>query len=277
LIDTAAPRLYKKLAIAANHTSDERTGAEMIMGKFWAALRAQVNKLANFFWTADPIAQMQYEYDMAVAQLSEGRKGLEQYRALVERVTIQVKNDQRHVTDLEAKTKAYLQAGDRETAAKFALEMQKAKTELAENQAQLKMHEDSYNNNVTKIKHASGKLSKIREKIAKYDAELKMSKAEAEIAQLAQSFNFDVTTDFGQIEQVIQDKISLNRAKVRVAADLSSEGLVDVQREQAAEKVLADQALKQFEVDMGLVTPETAGVKDEAKELGAVKQAQVQG
>jgi len=192
----------------------------MIMGKFWAAFRAQVNKLANFFWTADPIAQMQYEYDQSVAQLSEGRKGLEQYRALVERVTYQVNNEQRHITDLESKVKAYLQAGDRETASKFALELQKAKSELAE------------------------------------------------------SFNFDVTTDFGQIEQVIQDKIGLNRAKVRVAADLSSEGIVDVQRELAAEKVLADQALKQFEVDMGLVTPETAGVKDEAKELGAAKQRQ---
>src|SRR5436190_19713506 len=116
----------------------------MIMGKFWAALRAQVNKLANFFWTADPIAQMQYEYDQAVAQLQDGRKGLEQYRALVERVTYQVNNDQKHVTDLESKVKAYLQAGDRETAAKFALELQKAKSELAENQSQLKMHEDSY-------------------------------------------------------------------------------------------------------------------------------------
>ena len=248
----------------------------MILGKFWAALRAQVNKLANLFWTADPIAQMQYEYDQAVSQLQEGRKGLEQYRALVERVTRQVHNSQTHAKDLESKVKAYLQAGDRETAAKFALEMQKAKAELTENEAQLKMHEDAYNNNVSKVKHATGKLAKIREKIARYDAELKMSKAEAEVARLAESFNFDVTTDFGQIEQVIQDKISLNRAKVRVAADLSSEGIVDIQREQAAEKVLADQALKQFEIDMGLVTPETAGVKDEAKELGATRQTQAQ-
>ena len=245
----------------------------MILGKFWAAFRAQVNKLANIFWTADPIAQMQYEYDQAVAQLTDGRKGLEQYRALVERVSRQVQTEKKHVTDLESKVKAYLQAGDRETAAKFALEMQKAKTELAENEGQLKLHEDAYNNNITKVKHATGKLSKIREKIARYDAELKMSKAEAEVAKLAESFNFDITTDFGQIEAVIQDKISLNRAKVRVAADLSSEGIVDVQREQAAEKILADQALKQFEVDLGLVTPETAGVKDEAKELGATKQA----
>ena len=95
-----------------------------------------------------------------------------------------------------------------------------------------------------------------------------MSKAEAEIAKLAQTLNFDVSTDFGQIEQVIQDKIGLNRAKSRVAADLSQEGVVDIKREQAAEKVMADQALRQFEVEMGLVTPETAGVKEDQKELG---------
>jgi phage shock protein A len=246
----------------------------MILGKLWASLRAQVNKLANFFWTMDPIAQMQYEYDNAVAQLQEGRKGLEQYRALVERVTRQVQNEQKHVSNLESKVKAYLQAGDRETAAKFALEMQKAKTGLAENESQLKMHEEAYNNNLTKVKHASGTLAKIREKIAKYDAELKMSKAEAELAKLATDFNFDVTTDFGQIEQVIQDKIGLNRAKSRVAADLSSEGVVDIKREQAAEQVMADQALRQFEVEMGLVVPETASVPEMTKELGPAKQAE---
>src|SRR6185436_5220635 len=98
------------------------------------------------------------------------------------------------------------------------------------------------------------------EKIARYDAELKMSKAEAELTKLAHSFNFDVTTDFGQIEQVIQDKIGLNRAKARVAADLSSEGVEEIHREQQAEEALADQALRKFEVDAGLVTPETANV-----------------
>jgi phage shock protein A len=249
----------------------------MIFGKMWRALKAQVNKLANFFWTADPIAQMQYEYDLAVEQLKEGRVGLEQYRALVERVTRQVTANKTHVTNLEAKVKAYLSAGDRETAAKFALELQKAKKDLQENEGQMHMHETAYNNNLTKIKHASGKLAQIREKIQKYDAELKMSRAEAELAKLAQEFNFDVTTDFGQIEQVIQDKIGLNRAKARVAADLSAEGLVDVQREQAMEKTLADQALRDFEVQMGLVTPETGKVAETSKELGpAVKQPATQ-
>jgi len=246
----------------------------MIFSKLWRSLRAQMNKLANFFWTADPIAQMQYEYDMAVVQLQEGRKGVEQYRALVERVSRQVQGDTQHVASLEAKIKAYLQTGDRDTAAKFALELQKARQELSENQAQLTMHEEAYNNNITKIKRASGNLQKVREKIQKYDAELKMSKAEAELAQLAQTFNFDVTTDFGQIEQVIQDKIGLNRAKARVAADLSGEGIAEIQKEQAMESAMADQALRQFEVEMGLVTPETAGVTATEKELGPAKQAE---
>jgi phage shock protein A len=240
----------------------------MILAKLWHSLQAQINKLANFFWASDPIAQMQYEYDLAVAELKEGREGLAQYRALVERVMRQVANDKTHVSTLEAKVKAYLQAGDRETAARFALELQKAKAQQTENEGQLKLHEEAYDNHLTKIKHSSHKLAEIRDKITKYDAELKMSRAEAEMAKLASTFNFDITTDFGQIEQVIQDQIGLNRAKARVAADLSSEGITDIQREQAMEKNLAEQALREFEMQMGMVTPETAGVAETAKELG---------
>ena len=249
----------------------------MFLGKIWNAFAAQMNKLANFFWTADPIAQLQYEYDKAVEQMKEGREGLEQYRALVERVTRQANGDRQHVASLEARVKAYLQAGERDTASKFALELQKARKELAENEAQLKLHETAYENNVTKVKHASRTLSDLKTRIQKYDAELKLSRAEAELAKLAQSFNFDVTTDFGQIEDVIQDKIGLNRAKVRVAADLSGQGLEDIKREEVVEQAMADNALREFEIEMGMVTPETAGVMADDKELGSQKIQQTAG
>jgi phage shock protein A len=231
----------------------------MIIGKLWRALKAQLNKVANFFWKADPIAQMQLEYDKAVDQLKEGRQGLEQYRALVERVNTQVVSNRSHVNNLEAKIKAYLQAGDRDMAAKYALELQKAKKELAENEAQLKMHDEAYNNNLLKIKNASGKLAQLREKIQKYDANLKMSRAEAELAQIGRNFNFDVTTDFGEAEQVIQDQINQNKARARVAVDLSGEGLEEIKREEQMEKNLAEQALREFEAQAGMVAPQTAG------------------
>ncbi len=222
----------------------------MIFGKLWRSLRAQLNKIANYFQGVDPIAQLQYEYDSSVGQLKEGREGLAQYRALVERVSRQVEGSRKHVNDLEARIKYYLQAGDRETASKFALEFQKAKQDLAENESQLNMHEESYNNHLTKVKHAANKLSELQDRIHKYDAELKMSKAEAEVAELAKTFNFDITTDFGQVERVIEDRISLNRAKVRVSADLSGEGLEEIKREQGMEKALAEQALQQFEREL---------------------------
>src|SRR5678816_3504896 len=104
-----------------------------------SAFMAQINKVANLFWEADPIAQMQYEYDRAVAQLKGGRKGLEMYRGLVERVSRQVAANRSHAQKLEAEVKAYLKAGDRDTAAKFALELQKARKELTANEEQLQM------------------------------------------------------------------------------------------------------------------------------------------
>jgi phage shock protein A len=219
----------------------------MIFSKLWKAFKGQVNKLSNAAWSADPIAQMQYEYDKSVDELRDGRVGLEQYRALVERVTRQVAGDHAQVNNLDAKVRALLNAGDRDNAAKYALELQNAKKTLDENESQLKIHEDAYNNNLAKVKHATGKLAELRQKIQKYDADLKMSRAEAEVAQLAQNFNLDVTTDFGQIEAEIQDKISLNHAKARVAADLSGEGLDDIRKDEQMEKALADQALREYE------------------------------
>jgi phage shock protein A len=249
----------------------------MIFSKIGKAIRAQMNKLANYFWAKDPIAQMQYEYDKAVEQLKEGRVGLEQYRALVERVTRQVQANQKTEAQLTAKVKAYLKTGDRNTAGQLAIELQKTKTELAENQAQLAMHEKAYDNNVEKIKHASKKLADVRSKIKQYEADLKMSQAEAELARLSQTFQFDVTTDFGELEQVIQEKIDRNRSVARVAADLSSEGMEQIAAEKNMEKALAEDMLIQFEVDMGLKTAETASIKAADKSIGpAVEEKEIQ-
>jgi phage shock protein A len=240
----------------------------VILQKFWSAFVAQINKVANLFWEADPIAQMRYEYDHAVEQLKEGRLGLEQYRGLVERVTRQVAANKSQVQRLEAETKAYLKAGDRETAAKFALELQKAREELTANDQQLQMHETAYGNNLKKIQHANEKLIELREKIQKYDAELKMSSAEAEIAKLSETFDMNLTTDFGQIESVIQQKIDQNRGRVRVAADLSEKGIAEIKAEERMRGQLAEQALQDFEVELGIRSPETTPIAQTSKDLG---------
>ncbi|WP_337174123.1 hypothetical protein [Paludisphaera sp.] len=247
----------------------------MILGKIWNAIAAQFNKLANAVRGYDPIAEMQLEYDRSVAQLKEGREGLAQYRALVERVLRQVENQSKVVATLEAKVKAFLNAGDREGAAKFALDLRRAKEDLAENEKQLDIHERAYQNNLLKIKNAVHKLEDVKHKISKYDADLKMSRAEAELSQIATQFNFNVTTDFGQAESIIQDQIDRNRGRVRVAADLSGEGVEDIKREMAIEQNLAEDALKDFEKEHGLATPATVGAGPADKQLGPAKTRQL--
>ena len=234
----------------------------MIVQKFWSAFVAQINKVANLFWEADPIAQMRYEYDRAVEQLKEGRGGLEQYRGLVERVTRQVSANQSHVQKLEAETKAYLKAGDRATAAKFALELQKAKGELATNEQQLQMHETAYGNSLKKIQHANEKLIELREKIHEV-----RRRAEDELAprprspSSSETFDVNLTTDFGEIESVIQQKIDQNRGKVRVAADLSEQGhRRDQGRRADAGRSSPSRRCSDFEVELGLKSPETTPV-----------------
>jgi phage shock protein A len=238
----------------------------MFISKIWNAVAAQFNKLANFVWRADPMAQLQYEYDNLVDQLKDGRIGLEQYQALVQRVTNQVAGERQQVAGLEHKIRAYLTTGDRESAGRVALELHRAKAELQENEGQLAIHEQAYGNVLLKIQYANRNLTKLRDKIVKYDADLKLSRAEAELIQVVARIQTKVPTDFGQVEQAIQDEIDRNRAKVKVAADLSSEGVVEAQREIDAEKILGEQALRDFE----------QGAKessDTARERGKVKQS----
>lgn len=223
----------------------------MIFRKLWRWLMATLNKYTNRLRGRDPIAEMQYEVDLATEQAKQGRCGLELYRGLVERVARQVNDGKQHAQNLEAKVASYLASDDRATAAKFALELQKAEQQNLENAAQLKLHQEAYENNLVKVKHAGHKINEVRERIARYDATLRLSKTEAEIAKLTQSLNFDVTTDFGQVEREVQEKIDANRAAVKVAADLSGNGLDDVRREQDIEKRQAENALKAFEQKHG--------------------------
>ena len=241
----------------------------MILGKIWKSIAAQFNKLANAIRGYDPIAEMQYEYDRSVEQIKEGREGLAQYRALVERVTRQVDDEPQARRPARGEGQGLFERGrPRHRGSKFALELKRAKDDSAENEKQLALHEQAYQNNLLKIQHAVKKLDDVKHKISKYDAELKMSRAEAEMSALATQFHFNVTTDFGQAEQILQDQIDKNRARVRVAADLSGEGVEEIRREVAVEKAMADDALREFEVSQGLATPETTKASQSTKELG---------
>ena len=55
---------------------------------------------------------------------------------------------------------------------------------------------------------------------------------------------------------------------MRVAADLSQKGIAEIEAEERMQGVLAEQALSDFEVELGLKSPETTPIAQTAKDLG---------
>lgn len=234
----------------------------MILKKWWLLIASFLNKLTNKARTIDPIAQLDYEIDVKADQLKEGRVALEMCRGLYERVKHQVEDGQAHILELKAQVNSYIASGDRETAGKFALELQQAEKNWAENMGQLKIHQTTYENNLEKLKFATRKITELRNHKTRQDANLRFSRVEKEIAKLGEALNFDAanpTTDLGQIERIIQDEIDSNRAAVQVAADLSGNGIEAIRRDHDVEKQRAEIALQQFEAK-GITHEISAGI-----------------
>ena len=55
---------------------------------------------------------------------------------------------------------------------------------------------------------------------------------------------------------------------MRVAADLSEKGIAEIDAEERMQSVLAEEALTNFEVELGLKSPETTRIAAATKDLG---------
>lgn len=244
----------------------------MIIGKFFTAIGAFFNKIANALWEADPHAILQLEVDRATEQIQVARQGLERYRGLVERVSMQVAAEKQNVQRLEGQIRAHLQAGNREMAGQLAVQLQQVKNDLANNEQQLVLHTEAYNNNLLKLQQGQKDIVALRQKAQKLKAELEMAKAEAEIARVAEAVSESALPNFstkvGQATELMQEQIAKHRGEARVAADMSSRGVEEIKAQQAAEAAMGENLLRQFEVEMGLVNAESAPQVAPQKTLG---------
>jgi hypothetical protein len=219
----------------------------MIFRKFCLVIAAWCNSLVNWMRSVDPVAEMQLECDRELEKMKKSRLGLERQRALVERVSQQVVRGDAHIQSLKAEVVAYKEKGDRETAGRFALEVEEAEKQMGENREQLRLHEESYNNNLLKMGYAKKKIAEAQKRADRKENELKTSQVDAEIAVLTEGLDFDVSTDFSRAEKNVDDQIAANRGMVRVAADVSGQGIETIKHAQAVEKAKAEEALRKFE------------------------------
>lgn len=245
----------------------------MIIGKFATALRAFFNGIANALWARDPVAIMQLKIDEATEQVHGAREGVEQYAGLVEGLKRIVAQLTAQSSQLEAQVKAHLKSGNRERAGQLVLQLQKIKDQLVGKETELRIHNEALQNNLIKLKAANENIIELRQRSLQYSAELKMSRAEAEMAQVSEALQGSLignyTTGFGEAEALVKSEIDKNRGRAHVAAEMSATGVAEIKAEEAAQQAMADDLLSQFEQDLGLRSPETTQVAEPTtKDLG---------
>ena len=245
----------------------------MIIGKFATAFRAFLNGIANALWARDPVAIMQLKIDEATAEVQGAREGVEQYAGLVEGIKRIVAQLTAQSAQLEAQVKAHLKAGNRERAGQIVLQLQKVKDQLGAKETELRIHNEALQNNLLKLKSANENIVALRQRAQQHSAELKMSRAEAEMAKVSEALQGSLvgnyTTGFGEAEALVKSEIDKNRGRAHVAAEMSSTGIAEIKAEEAATRAMADDLLSQFEQDLGLRSPETTEVSEPTtKDLG---------
>lgn len=217
--------------------------------RFMESISAQIGKAGMMAWARDPIAIAQHRIDSYASEIAEATHGLEEYRGHISHVSRSIMDGEKECTRLDALVKSNLKDGNRDKAGTYVGQLQREQEHLKSYQEQLGRHQKGYDAQVAKIKRARENIVEERRKLALRGAELKMSQAEANLADLSTKFNVNASLDgMGEIDQELQRQIDKNNAKSQVLADLGDDPSFEEQ--ERLRKDNTDALLAQYESSM---------------------------
>jgi phage shock protein A len=204
-------------------------------------------------------------------------KNLALQAGLVERLKGQIKRQQKDVELVTARASANYQAGNVEAAGRLAFQLKQLKSELSENEQQLREGEEMYGNlsrqRDTYIKEAQNKINDIKRKLSQAE----MAEAQSKLAEIASATAFDMAGSGATLERIDEDldeRIATAKGKARVALDSTKHG--EWTMKEGEQKALEQQALAEFAAAAGLAAPAGAATAAPApapkRELGPVPQ-----
>jgi phage shock protein A len=201
----------------------------------------------------NPEALLEIEKENLRTQIARYNQGLASHAGLCESLMAQVKKLESDERDLRAKTAAILRAGNKDSAAQYALRLQTISRELEENRTQLGQAETTYKELIrardVTIKAAQTKIESLK---AGLD-DLKIKRATAELSEMASGMISQIggagdTLD--RLENMVQEERAKAAGRARIARDSLNTG--DFKIKEAEQKALADQALADFAAKEGI-------------------------
>jgi phage shock protein A len=222
------------------------------VARFLDAGSAQLGKAGRWAIHKDPVAMYKEKIDDATDHLRTAREGLVRVRGLITGVQRQVDDGDKETARLDVRIKGALSSGDENRAAEYVRQLQEAKKQLEENRRQLAVHLETYQGFLKQVQAAQAKIVQAKDEADKLGVQLEISKAEAELADIAQNFqvNTSALEGLGEIKGEIHKQIDANRARGMVARDLAAGAALEVEEEERLKNEEAKVLLEQYKAEM---------------------------
>src|SRR6058998_1160248 len=234
----------------------------------WQRFRRMVRSVVGFFISVAENPEIILEQNIRdmndqVPKMNESIAMVKANVTLLEKENQKYKND---TLELTSKVKAALQAGREDIATTYATQLQTLKSALLRNEQQLLGARQAFD------KALQVKQAFMREKDRKTAEAMqalrdaRRAKWQSKVADAMESFQvagIDATHD--EILQKIQEQTAVNEARMDMAmSNVDTQGM---KIEEEAEKIRANELLKQFKQEMGMEAP--ASTPEAAKTLGS--------
>ncbi len=221
----------------------------------------------------NPEALLEVEKENLRKQISNYNQGLAAHAGLCEKLVGQIRRQETEERELNAKAMANLTAGNRDVAAQYALRLQTVRRELAENRAQAKQAETTYQELLrareVAVKNAQAKIEALKFAID----DMKIKKATAELTEMASGMIGQIGSSgetLNRLHDIVEEERTKAAGRARVARD--SMNTSDILVKEAEQKALADQALAEFAAQAGIAlapaTPAAASVPSTREAIG---------
>lgn len=200
-----------------------------------------------------PEALLALEKENLREQISKYNRGLASHAALVERIMLQQKKQQKAHDDLKAKMTAHLRAGNQDAAASYALRYQEVSTDLTETKEQLVDGERTYKD-LTMARDQAVKAARAKiQSLAAGISDMKIKKATAEMNEMAASMISDIGgagDTLNRLEEMVEEQRAEASGRARVARDALD--MRDLEMREVEDAAMAKQALADFAAAEGL-------------------------
>jgi phage shock protein A len=224
----------------------------------WARLSRVFRSFVGFFISVaeDPELILQQNIRDMNDQVPRMNESIAMVKA---NVTLLEKEEAKYKTDyanLAAKVKAAIQANRDDLAGSFALQLEQMKGALARTQGQLATARAAFEKAMT-VKQAfmREKDRKTHEALAAI-ADYRRAQWQKKVADAMEQFEVaGISQTHDEMVRKIEEMTAVNEARMDMAM-----GNVDQQKvkiEEEAEKIQADELVKQFKIEMGIASPAT--------------------